>query len=97
MGVINDDRQILHLGREFAGQRGEHLFRQLLDAFAGYLEHQRSASVSRPRADVTSPIIGAMKSHHLDDAVSAVDLRLDDTEIAALEEAHRPHEVVGFR
>jgi aryl-alcohol dehydrogenase-like predicted oxidoreductase len=38
-----------------------------------------------------------MKSHHLDDAVSAVDLRLDDTEIAALEKAHRPHEVVGFR
>jgi len=38
-----------------------------------------------------------MKSHHLDDAVSAVDPRLDDTEIAALDEAYRPHEVVGFR
>jgi len=97
VGVINDDRQILYLGREFAGQRGEHLFRQLLEAFAGCLEHQRSVSVSRPRADVTSPITRAMKSHHLDDADSVVDVRLDDTEIAALEEAHRPHEVVGFR
>ena len=38
-----------------------------------------------------------MKSHHLDDADSVVDVRLDDTEIAALEEAYRPHEVVGFR
>ena len=76
---------------------GGHLLRQLLEAFAGYLELQRSVSVGRPRADVTSPIIRAMKSHHLDDAISAVDLRLDDTEIAAPQEAYRPHEVVGFR
>ena len=85
------------LAANSAGQRGEHLFRQLLEAFAGCLEHQRSVSVSRPRTDVTSLIIGAMKSHHLDDAVSAVDLRLDDTEIVVLEEAYRPPKVVGFR
>jgi aryl-alcohol dehydrogenase-like predicted oxidoreductase len=46
---------------------------------------------------VTSPIVGATKSHHLDDAVSAVELHLDSTEIDALEEAYRPHTVVGFR
>jgi aryl-alcohol dehydrogenase-like predicted oxidoreductase len=46
---------------------------------------------------VTSPIVGATKSHHLDDAVSAVDLHLDDIEIKTLEETYRPHTVVGFR
>jgi aryl-alcohol dehydrogenase (NADP+) len=46
---------------------------------------------------VTSPVVGATKSHHLDDAVSAVDLHLDDIEINILEETYRPHTVVGFR
>ncbi len=46
---------------------------------------------------VTSPIVGVTKSDHLDDALAAVDLTLDDAEIAALEAPYRPHEVVGFR
>ena len=39
---------------------------------------------------VTSPIIGATKMHHLTDAVAAVDVTLDDDEIAALEEPYVP-------
>ncbi|MDO9599004.1 MAG: aldo/keto reductase [Azoarcus sp.] len=45
---------------------------------------------------VTSPIIGASKPHHLDDAVAALALRLDEAEIKALEEPYQPHKVAGF-
>jgi len=46
---------------------------------------------------VTSPIVGATKEHHIDDAVAAIDVELSDDEIARLEEPYRPHPVVGFR
>jgi len=45
---------------------------------------------------VTAPIIGATKTHHLDDAVAALDLELSADEIAHLEEPYAPHPVVGF-
>jgi aryl-alcohol dehydrogenase (NADP+) len=45
---------------------------------------------------VTAPVVGASKPHHLDDAVAALDLKLTDEEIAALEEPYVPHRVVGF-
>jgi aryl-alcohol dehydrogenase (NADP+) len=45
---------------------------------------------------VTAPIIGASKPHHLDDAVAALDLKLTEEEITALEEAYEPHVVAGF-
>ena len=45
---------------------------------------------------VSSPIVGATKSDHLSDALAAVDLRLDESEIATLEKEYRPHGVVGF-
>ncbi|MEM9041388.1 MAG: aldo/keto reductase [Actinomycetota bacterium] len=46
---------------------------------------------------VTSPIIGATKPHHLDDAVAAVDVELTADEIARLEEPYTPRPQVGFR
>ncbi len=45
---------------------------------------------------VTSPIVGATKAQHLDDAVAALSLELDEDEVAALEEHYRPHEVLGL-
>ncbi len=45
---------------------------------------------------VTAPIIGATKAAHLTDAVEAVELELDDSEVATLEAAYRPHEPAGF-
>lgn len=45
---------------------------------------------------VTAPIVGATKSHHLEDAVAAVSLRLTPEEIAALEKEYVPHPVLGF-
>ena len=49
------------------------------------------------KAVVTSPIVGATKAHHLDDAVAALSLHLDDSEVAALEAHYRPHAVVGYQ
>jgi aryl-alcohol dehydrogenase-like predicted oxidoreductase len=50
--------------------------------------------LSRPV--VTAPIVGATKPEHLDDAVAAVDLHLDDDELARLEAPYVPHERAGF-
>jgi len=77
--------------------------RQIVDAVAGV-----AAQRGLPRAQValawllskplvTAPIVGATRLDHLDDAVSAVSLRLDAEEIAALEAPYAPHAVVGFR
>lgn len=46
---------------------------------------------------VTSPIVGATKPHHLDDAIAAVELTLDDDEVRALEAAYLPHAIAGFQ
>ena len=45
---------------------------------------------------VTSPIVGATKPHHLQDAVAALSLRLTPEEIASLEEPYTPHPILGF-
>jgi aryl-alcohol dehydrogenase-like predicted oxidoreductase len=45
---------------------------------------------------ITSPIVGASKPHHLEDAVAAVSVRLTQEEVAALEEPYIPHPVLGF-
>jgi 1-deoxyxylulose-5-phosphate synthase len=45
---------------------------------------------------VTAPIVGATKPHHLEEAVAALDLKLSDAEIEALEAPYVPHSIVGF-
>jgi len=44
---------------------------------------------------VTAPIIGASKLSHLDDAVAALSVKLNEAEIKALEEPYQPHPVLG--
>ena len=44
---------------------------------------------------VTSPIIGASKPHHLDDAMAALELKLDARTIAKLEEPYSAKPVAG--
>lgn len=44
---------------------------------------------------VTSPIIGASKMPHLEQAVAALDIKLSDEDMAYLEEPYRPHPVLG--
>lgn len=45
---------------------------------------------------VTSPIVGATKPKHLEDAVAAVSLKLSPEEVSRLEEPYIPHPVLGF-
>jgi aryl-alcohol dehydrogenase (NADP+) len=44
---------------------------------------------------VTAPIVGASKLPHLDELVAALDIRLDEDEIACLEGPYEPHRVLG--
>ena len=44
---------------------------------------------------VTAPIIGATKPHHLEDAIAALSVQLTAQEIQLLEEAYRPHPIIG--
>ena len=45
---------------------------------------------------VDSPVVGATKKHHVDGAVSAVDITLTPEEITFLEELYLPHKLVGI-
>ena len=45
---------------------------------------------------VSSPIIGATKPHHIEDAIKAVEVKLTDEEVKYLEEPYLPHPVLGF-
>jgi aryl-alcohol dehydrogenase-like predicted oxidoreductase len=44
---------------------------------------------------VTAPIVGASKMAHLEQAVAALDVHLDDADVKALEEPYRPHPILG--
>jgi aryl-alcohol dehydrogenase-like predicted oxidoreductase len=48
------------------------------------------------KPEITAPIIGATKPHHLDDAIQALELKLTPEEITKLEEPYKPHPVLGF-
>ncbi|GAA1970787.1 aldo/keto reductase [Kitasatospora viridis] len=47
------------------------------------------------KSTVTSPIVGASKMSHLQDAIDALDVVLDEEEISYLEELYQPHNVAG--
>ncbi|MEW2521281.1 aldo/keto reductase [Actinacidiphila alni] len=80
----DDDRIIVERVAELAAKRGVPAARIAL------------AWVERHPA-VTAPIVGVTKPGHLTDAIAALDLTLDDDEIAYLEEPYVPHGVVGFQ
>jgi 1-deoxyxylulose-5-phosphate synthase len=46
---------------------------------------------------VTAPIVGATKLHHLEEAAAAVDVKLSNAEIDALEAPYVPHPIAGFQ
>jgi aryl-alcohol dehydrogenase-like predicted oxidoreductase len=48
------------------------------------------------KPEVTAPIVGATKAHHLDDAVAALEVKLEPAEVEALESLYVPHETTGF-
>ena len=44
---------------------------------------------------VSAPIVGATKLLHLDDAIAAVDLKVNDDEVTRLEAPYQPHSILG--
>ena len=44
---------------------------------------------------ITSPIIGATKMRHMDEAIEAVDINLSDDDITYLEELYQPKPIAG--
>ena len=90
-------------------QFGKTLYAQTEDADRHVVEGVSQIAAARgvPRAQValawllhkpgvTAPIVGASKTHHLEDAVAALALKLSAEEITALEAAYVPHPVLGF-
>jgi aryl-alcohol dehydrogenase-like predicted oxidoreductase len=49
------------------------------------------------RPGVTAPIVGATKLGHLEDALAAVQLELNDDELESLEELYQPHPIAGHQ
>ena len=76
--------------------------RQVIEAVAAVAEQrgvpraQVAMSWLAHKSAVTSPIIGASKLHHLDDAVAALALTLTNEETRALEAPYVPHPISGY-
>jgi len=47
------------------------------------------------KPNIASPIIGATKPYHLDDALAALSVNLTEDEVKRLEEPYRPHPVIA--
>jgi 1-deoxyxylulose-5-phosphate synthase len=48
------------------------------------------------KPEITAPIVGATKPEHLQDAVAALDVKLTEEEVQALEAPYVPHPVAGI-
>ncbi|HXX72277.1 MAG TPA: aldo/keto reductase [Candidatus Acidoferrales bacterium] len=48
-----------------------------------------------PHKGVTAPIIGVTKLEHVEEAVGALDIKLDSNDMKRLEEPYKPHPVIG--
>ncbi|NKZ02534.1 aldo/keto reductase [Actinomadura latina] len=82
-GLYTDaDFDVVDAVREVAGERGVPAAQVALAWLLG-------------RPGVTAPIVGATKLTHMDDAIAAEGLELDEKETARLEAPYRPHEVLG--
>jgi 1-deoxyxylulose-5-phosphate synthase len=80
----DEDRQIVERVTDLAAKRG------LTPAQVALAWLLRNPAV-------TSPIVGVTKPDQLSQALSAVDVELDDAEAAYLEEPYAPHTTAGFR
>ena len=78
-----EDGRVIDVVEQIAGERGVPMAQVAL----AWVLAQRG---------VSSPIVGASKPHHLDDAIAALDLVLSDDEVKRLEAPYVPHAVTGF-
>jgi aryl-alcohol dehydrogenase-like predicted oxidoreductase len=80
--MVDADRKTVERVAEVAAKRG---ISRAQVALAWVLQKE----------EVTAPIVGATKPHHLEDAVAALSVKLEADEIASLEEPYVPHRVYG--
>jgi len=80
----DSDREVADRAAELAKRRGA---RPAQIALA-WLLHKRG---------ITAPIVGASKLRHLEDAIAALEIKLDDNEMNFLEESYKPHPVLGHK
>ncbi|TDB91340.1 aldo/keto reductase [Actinomadura sp. KC216] len=78
----DDDFDVVDVVREVAGERGVPAAQIALAWLLG-------------RPGVTAPIFGATKLTHLQDAIAAERLELDEKEVARLEAPYQPHPILG--
>ncbi len=76
------DFQIVERVVELAGKHG-----------ASPIQIAQAWILSQP--GITAPIIGASKMHHLEEAVTALEIELDDEEKTYLEEPYQPRPILG--
>ncbi|MFC5649969.1 aldo/keto reductase [Paenibacillus solisilvae] len=94
--------------RSMADEFGKTLYAATAEADRKVVERVGEVAARRgvPRAQValawvlqkepvSSPIIGATKAYHLDDAVAALSVKLTAEEVTLLEEPYVPHPVLG--
>jgi 1-deoxyxylulose-5-phosphate synthase len=95
--------------REETDEVGKRLYAGVAEADRAVINAVAAVAAARgvPRAPIalawllqqpgiTSPIIGASREGHLEDAMAALDLRLTAEELAALEAPYVPHPVSGI-
>jgi aryl-alcohol dehydrogenase-like predicted oxidoreductase len=85
----------LYRQQEEADRRVADAVKTIADA-RGVSRAQVALAWVRQQEAVTSPIVGATKPQHLDDAIASVELHLDDDELAALQGPYVPRAPEGF-
>jgi aryl-alcohol dehydrogenase-like predicted oxidoreductase len=95
--------------RERTDKFGRTLYARTRDADKAVIDELGAVAerLGRPRSqvalawllrkpEVTAPIVGVGRPQHLEDALGALTLQLDDQTAAALEAPYAPHPVLGF-
>jgi aryl-alcohol dehydrogenase (NADP+) len=102
-GGLGDPQTTRAKSDEFAEQMyAEHDF-DVVDAVSeiaakrGVPNAQVALAWMLSKPGITSPIIGASKMGHLDDAIAALSLKLEPEEIKAMQKPYKPHKVLGHR
>ena len=109
-GLVTGERKLGNVGDTTRAQTDEYARRDYttpsdMDVVARITEVSRKRGTPNVQValawllaqpGVTAPIVGATKLSHLDDAVAALSVKLDDTELKTLAEPYQPHRVLSF-
>jgi 1-deoxyxylulose-5-phosphate synthase len=97
-------------GTETSRLKTDGFFKELYGREDDFLVADRAAEVAKERGvtssqialawllnkpHIAAPIIGSSKEAHLDEAISALEIRLSEEEVKRLEELYQPHPVLG--